>query len=480
MVALSPETPEIASQDNDLRGRIGAGLAVVWVLTQLWAASPLPYMLKRTSDIDWIVTDTQARALALGFVLCLAFVLFRPRYMKLPWPVDAILAVVGGVSGSVAFWSYDVATALPGSQSELYMGLAFVGLVTLTIASGRVFGWLAAIVVAVLAFLGPLLNVLGLVKPQGVSELLALHWYTTESVFGISLGLTVSFGFLFFMLGSGLDVLGMGRPIARYVLRPLPQDAFTQQQAHEHPFARRIWALALLFFVFSAVNIYEPLDIYSLESVAVIALYLVQYFAVYAVCLGFAWACSWMSPSRWRQLGMSIAIGGMLLGTAMGLDLALRLIVHGGFHELSAMVQVWRRVAGPWLWIVLLGALSLPLAALAARAVDSGRRQRWTACLATLPFVLLFWDMAVVGLSPGLSAFYAVVLMLLVMAELCLVEMHRAKRRLADAPRVFAESFFVPLCYGTARVALRAAILAAAYGMIFPWAWALVLLGEPG
>lgn len=471
MVAVTPEAAAPADQEPDLRWKVGAGLAVIWVLTQLWIASPWPYSLARVTGIDLIVSDARSRGLFLGFALCLAFVLFQARIVRLPWIGDAVLATAAGVVGSVVFWRHEAATALPGSQSVTFIWLALLGLALLIVASGRVFGWLAAILVTALAFLEPLLGVVGLVRLPSLDRFLAVHWYSTESVLGIPFGLLVSFGFQFVVLGTALDVLGAGRPIARYALACLPQHPQLRQIAFKHPFVRRVWALTFLIFTLPAAQGIDPKAIYTLHYAADLGFFLFQAFIIYLVSLGIAWACSRMNSPRWQAGGLGIAVGGMMLGTAEALKLGMVVLQQAVVPLLGFFVGPLRLYGNPLLWLIVLGVLTVALAIKARREVDPLRQGRILVGLIVLPLVLFFWEMSVERLSPALSAFFAVVLMLIVMIELSLIETHRMRRPPSEAVKKFASAYFVPLCYGTARVMVRAAILVAAYGMLFPIAW---------
>lgn len=470
MVALSSETLDTALQAKDLRWKIGAVVALVWVLTELWIASPFPYMLGDAAGISLVINGTQSRGLHLGFALCLAFALFPSRWMKLPWSVDVSLAVIAGVSGSIIAWNYDHISLNPVNPGTFSLTVAFVGIVMLALATLRVFGWLGAVflTLVVLAHLSPALQ--GAPAPaalQGLDAFLNLHWFTTESAFGVLLGISVSSTFLLVVLGVALDVVGCGRRLSQFALCPLPNDVEKERLAERHPFARRFWALTLLLFFFPLMGGAGFDHRGFIEHIRYFAWPIFFCLIAYGVFLTFAWGVSRVWKGRWGGAVLSVAVGGMLFGFAQLLALLLSVFLADVLQGRTFGVP---RFGDPAVWLFIALLFSFLVTYLARSSADAAKRKTWLAVLVILPFVVFFLAASIEWISPGLSAFYAVIMMLAALAERHLVVERDTGSSTLVACRSFVSLYLLPLGYGTARVMLRVAILAALYGMAVPWA----------
>jgi TRAP transporter 4TM/12TM fusion protein len=233
-----------------------AAVALAWSLFQLWIASPLPFMVG-----FGVFNDTESRAIHLAFAIFLAFVAFPAertpfqRVLGLAVPVvmtllfiygakpgEAIwwLPIVGGlVAAAVALgsprdrlppWEWGLALAGAATAGYLYFfytaigtrvgapnGTDFVvataGLLLLLEAARRSLGPALMIVATVFlayTFLGPLMPGIIAHKGNSLSEVVNHQWITTSGVFGIALGVSTSFVFLFVLFGSLLDKAGAG------------------------------------------------------------------------------------------------------------------------------------------------------------------------------------------------------------------------------------------------------------------------------
>jgi TRAP transporter 4TM/12TM fusion protein len=186
-------------------------VAVCWALFQLWYASPLPFVLGR-----FIFNDTEARSVHLGFALFLTFMAY-PAFKRSPRrhvPVqDWVFALLGAFCGSYLFLFYREMSLRPGLPTGLDLAAAAVGLVLLLEAARRTLGPALGII-AILSigyiFAGPYLP--GMVSHKGASfgRAMSQLWLTTEGVFGVALGVSTSFIFLFVLFGTLLEKAGAG------------------------------------------------------------------------------------------------------------------------------------------------------------------------------------------------------------------------------------------------------------------------------
>lgn len=210
-------TEELIAQDVGARLPLGimggciTTLALAWSLFQLWIASPLPFMLG-----FGVLNDTETRAIHLTFALLLAYLVF-PAFRRSPRdrvPLgDLALGLVAAGAASYLFVMYEALAQRPGNLTTADLVTACIGIPLLLEAARRALG--PALAVIALVFLayslaGPWMP--GLLAHRGVSfTALANHqWITTEGVFGIALGVSTSFVFLFVLFGALLERAGAG------------------------------------------------------------------------------------------------------------------------------------------------------------------------------------------------------------------------------------------------------------------------------
>ncbi|WP_303284881.1 TRAP transporter permease [Marinobacter sp. SS8-8] len=202
-------------------GRAGTGYAavllfvipVVWSLFQLWIASPLPYLFE-----VGVFNSTEARSIHLAFASFLAFAAFpmvKGRHgtsNAVPF-YDWILALLAAFSSAYLYIFYKELSARPGAPILQDLIIAMLGLVLLLEATRRALGLPLTIVAAVFIFYslaGPYMP--DVISHGGASlEKLASHqWLGTEGVFGVALGVSTSFVFLFVLFGALLERAGAG------------------------------------------------------------------------------------------------------------------------------------------------------------------------------------------------------------------------------------------------------------------------------
>ncbi|WP_412705657.1 L-dehydroascorbate transporter large permease subunit [Aeromonas rivipollensis] len=210
-------TEELIAQDVGARLPLGlmgwliTGLALAWSLFQLWIASPLPFMLG-----FGVLNDTETRAIHLTFALLLAYLVF-PAFRRSPRdrvPLgDIALGLIAAGAAAYLFVMYEALAQRPGNLTTADLVTACIGIPLLLEAARRALG--PALAVIALVFLayslaGPWMP--GLLAHRGVSfTALANHqWITTEGVFGIALGVSTSFVFLFVLFGALLERAGAG------------------------------------------------------------------------------------------------------------------------------------------------------------------------------------------------------------------------------------------------------------------------------
>ncbi len=211
----------VASTDTGARnvaGPIGkalAGVALVWSLFQLWIASPLPFMV---GDIIPVLNSTHTRSIHLAFAIFLAFMAFpalkgspRDRIPAQDW----VMALLGAFCAGYLFLFYNQLAERPGQPTTFDLVTAGVGLVLLLEATRRSLGpplMVVAIIFLAYVFFGSYGFIPEVIQWKGATFNRAMDqmWLTTEGVFGIALGVSTSFVFLFVLFGALLEKGGAG------------------------------------------------------------------------------------------------------------------------------------------------------------------------------------------------------------------------------------------------------------------------------
>lgn len=262
--ALSQEQIDALVASADTGGRSAGGVAgwtivaaaLSWSLFQLWIASPLPFMVG-----FGVFNDSEARSIHLAFALFLAYLAFpsdrsaaaRALGIAVPvamgalfWasaregdPALAVPVIALAVAAVVALGSpkdrvppWEWALALLAAAASLYTFVYYeeigrrigapnatdkvigvMGLLLLLEAARRSLGPALTIVGSLFlayTFLGPYMPDIVAHRGNSLGEVVNHHWITTSGVFGIALGVSTSFVFLFVLFGSLLDKAGAG------------------------------------------------------------------------------------------------------------------------------------------------------------------------------------------------------------------------------------------------------------------------------
>ena len=186
---------------------------LVWSLFQLWIASPLPFIIG-----VGVWNDTQTRAIHLAFAVFLAFVAYptfksSPR-RHIPW-IDWALALIAAGCAAYIWLAYAGIAARSGAPNTTDVVVAGIGIVLLMEAARRSLGFpLMAVALFFLAyvFFGSWEGLPDIVRWKGASfeKAMSHMWLTTEGVFGVALGVSSGFVFLFVLFGALLNQAGAG------------------------------------------------------------------------------------------------------------------------------------------------------------------------------------------------------------------------------------------------------------------------------
>ncbi|WP_341232882.1 TRAP transporter permease [uncultured Sulfitobacter sp.] len=252
----------VASSDTGGRSATGsvgfflAMIALAWSLFQLWIASPIPFV------VGWgVFNDTETRSIHLAFALFLGITAFPAARTKVQLGLGLIVPIVlaylfmvAAKDGTPTWWIplvalgvvatvllgspkdrvpvWEWALAIVGAAAALYLFVYYrdissrvgapnmqdtvvfvIGIMILLEATRRALGPALMIVASVFLIynvLGPVMPDIIAHKGNSLSEIVNHQWITTEGVFGIALGVSTSFVFLFVLFGALLDKAGAG------------------------------------------------------------------------------------------------------------------------------------------------------------------------------------------------------------------------------------------------------------------------------
>ena len=199
--------------------KVVAAIAIIWSLFQLWYASPFPFIFN-----FGMFKGLPARAIHLGFALTLAFLIYPFVKGKKISLFDILISFVGAFSCFYIYFFYDQLVDRGGVLLSISIGNNFnlpieliigsLGILILLEATRRAIG--LPLVIIAICFL--LFSYFGRYAPEIISHgglslnrLVGFQWLDQEAIFGIPIGVSVDFIFLFVLFGALLETAGGGK-----------------------------------------------------------------------------------------------------------------------------------------------------------------------------------------------------------------------------------------------------------------------------
>ena len=199
--------------------KIVAAIAIIWTLFQLWYASPFPFMF----DIG-MFKGLPARAIHLGFALTLTFLIFPISKSKKISIIDILISLIAAFCCLYIYFFYDQLVDRGGILLKITLTENFIipveliigicGILILLEATRRAIG--LPLVIIAICFL--LFSYFGKYAPEIISHgglslkrLVGFQWFDQEAIFGIPIGDSVDFIFLFVLFGALLETAGGGK-----------------------------------------------------------------------------------------------------------------------------------------------------------------------------------------------------------------------------------------------------------------------------
>ncbi len=213
----------IAETESGARNPTGAfpkkvlfAVPLIWTIFQLWYASPLPFIFN-----FFVINDTEARAIHLAFAIFLAFVAF-PTFKKSPKkyiPIqDWALGLVGAYCSAYLYIFYVALSDRPGMPTQMDLIVSVVGLILLLEATRRALGpplMVVALIFITYTFGGQYMPDVIAHKGASLAKGMSHYWLGTEGVFGVALGVSTGMVFMFVLFGAMLEAAGAGNYFIR-------------------------------------------------------------------------------------------------------------------------------------------------------------------------------------------------------------------------------------------------------------------------
>jgi len=198
--------------------KVVSSIAIIWTLFQLWYASPFPFWF----DIG-MFKGLPARAIHLGFALTLVFLIYPFSKRKKISIIDIVISLIAAFCCLYIYFFYDQLIDRGGILLKYNIGqftipveiiIGMVGIIILLEATRRAIGM--PLVIIAVCFL--LFSYFGRYAPDIISHgglslkrLVGFQWFDQEAIFGIPIGVSVDFIFLFVLFGALLEKAGGGK-----------------------------------------------------------------------------------------------------------------------------------------------------------------------------------------------------------------------------------------------------------------------------
>ena len=188
------------------------------VMAKIVSAIAITFSVFQLYTATFGVLDAQLqRAVHLGFGLALVYLLYPTRKSWSRYkvhPFDVLLAVLGAATPAYIVMEYQHLVLRSGTVSGIDLIVGLLGILLVIEATRRIVGLpMVCVVLAFLiyAFAGPYMP--GVLAHRGltIEQLVGHLYFTTEGIFGIPLGVSSTFIFLFILFGAYLESTGLGK-----------------------------------------------------------------------------------------------------------------------------------------------------------------------------------------------------------------------------------------------------------------------------
>ena len=193
-------------------------VCILWSIFQLWVAADFPFYLSQITGFKLVFNSQEVRQIHLAFGLGLALAAFQPVF-KINQKTDDLVSIFFALIAIFSclylfFFKLDISNRA-GLPNNFDLFFSVVGIICVMLAVYRVVGLPLVIVAACFLFyvmFGHLDVFPDSMRWKGASINKATwhFWMQTEGVFGVALGVSASMIFLFVLFGALLERSGAG------------------------------------------------------------------------------------------------------------------------------------------------------------------------------------------------------------------------------------------------------------------------------
>ena len=191
--------------------KVMLGVLLIWSIFQIWYSSTLPFIFN-----FGVFNNTEARSIHLAFSIFLVYLAFpalkSSPQTSIPWK-DWFFAGTGAFSAGYIYLFYHELSDRPGLPTYLDIVVSVTGMILLLEGTRRALGPTLMVVASVFLLYtvaGPYMPEVIAHKGQSLNKIVSHQWLGTEGVFGVALGVSNSFVFLFVLFGSLMERAGAG------------------------------------------------------------------------------------------------------------------------------------------------------------------------------------------------------------------------------------------------------------------------------
>ncbi|MFV9870126.1 MAG: TRAP transporter fused permease subunit [Anaplasma ovis] len=192
-------------------------VALLWAFFQMFIASPIPFWLASQYGISaFVLTGLKTRAVHLSFALLLLYLVMpatRGKGKDGALPIDWVFSLLGAGAAAYILVFYDDLSVRMAMPTFTDMVASVLGILLLLEAARRAIGF--PIIVVAMSFLiysifGPFMPDVIAHKGHGIASISSHEWLSSEGVFGVALGVSCNFVFLYVLFGALMDRAGAG------------------------------------------------------------------------------------------------------------------------------------------------------------------------------------------------------------------------------------------------------------------------------
>lgn len=190
---------------SGLMALIVSAIAITFSLFQLY------------TSIFGVLDAHLQRAVHLSFGMSLIFLLYpsRKSWSKTSvHPFDLLLSIVGAALPMYVVVNYGQLVLRSGQITPTDMVVGTLGILMVIEGARRVVGWpivIVSIMFMCYGFAGPYMPDILAHRGLDVGDVVSHLYFTTEGIFGIPLGVSSTFIFLFILFGAYLETTGLGK-----------------------------------------------------------------------------------------------------------------------------------------------------------------------------------------------------------------------------------------------------------------------------